>query len=77
MTALSHIPHSVYTIVTDPTAHADVYVKNCRVQFSAFRIRDAELLRQGAVLAHERMIGLNGAFGDVLWGLLASIVAPS
>ncbi|TFY75685.1 hypothetical protein EWM64_g8327 [Hericium alpestre] len=40
-----------YTLVTDPMLHVDLYVPDAHIRFDDFRIRDAELVRQGFEVA--------------------------
>ncbi|KAI0042217.1 hypothetical protein FA95DRAFT_1564557 [Auriscalpium vulgare] len=41
------LPVDVYTLVTDPMRFIDLVVPRAQIQFDDFRMRDAELVRQG------------------------------
>jgi hypothetical protein len=77
--SLLQLPYGVATFFRDPSMHVDVHLKRLNVAFDDFRLRDAEVLRQAAVVAQQRLgkeFRGGGLLKDLMWNLAAWIVAP-
>lgn len=63
-------------LIKDPGDAVDLYVSRTDITFAKFRIRDAELLRQGlATVEKDWDEKQTDVFGDVAWDSLLTVVS--
>ncbi|KAF8913169.1 hypothetical protein CPB84DRAFT_1760521 [Gymnopilus junonius] len=68
---LYNLPSNVGRVYNNPICTLDLYVPQCDITFAEFRLRDAELLRQGATKIKEKYVDIEthypGILGDMKW----------
>jgi hypothetical protein len=68
-----YFPSNLFTLVRDPVALADIHIESFDVTFCDFRLRDAELLKQGATRLKQEHFELEkrhpGVIGDFAWDM--------
>ncbi|KAF8167577.1 hypothetical protein B0H34DRAFT_645288 [Crassisporium funariophilum] len=76
MHAIFRFPADLFKICRDPMSTMDLYVPNCEVTFSQFRLRDAQIFHEGATslkLQYDEFNGRNpGVLHDFAWDLFVN-----
>ncbi|KAI0640305.1 hypothetical protein C8Q77DRAFT_1214550 [Trametes polyzona] len=76
LASILHFPIDLVRTFNDPTSSMNVYVTRVDVTFDSFRLRDAELVRQGVALMREKAITSNIDWSDVFFDALVDAFAP-
>ncbi|KAI0829093.1 hypothetical protein BC628DRAFT_1417438 [Trametes gibbosa] len=75
LSSLLHFPWDFFRTMSDPSSGMNLYVTRVDVTFESFRLRDAELVRQGVALAHAKAITSNINWSDAFFDGLANAFA--
>ncbi|OJT13956.1 hypothetical protein TRAPUB_9495 [Trametes pubescens] len=75
LSSLLHFPIDLVRTFNNPSSSFNLYVSRLDVTFDSFRLRDAELVRQGFVLAREKMTTSNMAWNDLFFNALADALS--
>lgn len=66
ISAIVYFPSDLVKLYMDPSLSFDLYVPRADITFDNFRIRDAELLRQGFTLLQQRLSQKDSSITDVI-----------
>ncbi|PPQ70734.1 hypothetical protein CVT26_014699 [Gymnopilus dilepis] len=76
--ALYNLPSGIREFYDNPLCVVDLYVPQLDITFADFRLRDAELIRQGTTKIKEKYIDFEtrhrGLIQDITWDLLIELV---
>ncbi|KAI0652737.1 hypothetical protein C8Q79DRAFT_939153 [Trametes meyenii] len=75
MSSLLQFPFDLFRAISSPVNSVDLYVTRVDVTFDSFRLRDAELVRQGFSLAREKAITSKVDWNDVFFDALVDVFA--
>ncbi|KAI0707615.1 hypothetical protein C8Q76DRAFT_859880 [Earliella scabrosa] len=72
-----HFPSDLVHTFKHPVNNANLYVSRLDVTFDSFRLRDAELLKQGFYLIREKSITARVDWSDVFFDAITHAIAPN
>ncbi|EIN14247.1 hypothetical protein PUNSTDRAFT_49056 [Punctularia strigosozonata HHB-11173 SS5] len=76
MNALVDFSGELLALTQQPSHRLDIYLSECSVVFQDFRIRDAELYKQGMALLSGKFFSAKEEIKDQLWDALVELIAP-
>jgi hypothetical protein len=65
--SIFYFPSEIFKICRDPLSTVDLFIPRTDITFDDFRIRDAELLRQGAMTLKAHWDASGHIYHELLW----------